>query len=175
VIWGLDIATRCTGITAGDGAAKPAIGVWQYDYCGNDLAHLLEAFDKDIESLAGRFPPRMIMYEAPLLLPSDKLLVLRKIYSMGAYLELWARRRQVRVEEASPQALKKRLTGSHKASKDEMVRMVRQLGMHLPNNDTAKDMADSFAAWMVGLTYHGNKAHLTRWDQALYGRRGFLA
>jgi hypothetical protein len=77
-------------------------------------------------------------------------------------------------EEASAQALKKRLTGVHTAKKREMVAMCRGLGVRLPAGEAAEDAADSFAAWLVGLTSHGRQ-HLTKWDQALYSHRGYLA
>lgn len=174
MIWGIDIATRCTGITSGTGETMPAVGAWHFDYCGNDLGQLLHDFDVELEKLAARMPPEVVIYEAPILLPSDKLLVLRKIYSMGAYVELWARKRGVKVEEASARALKKALTGNHMAKKDDMVAMARRLGLHLPAGEAAKDAADSFAAWYVGLQNHARQ-HVTKWDQAIYSRRGFLA
>lgn len=172
MIWGLDTATRCTGITAGTGETMPAVGVWNFDYCGEDLGQLLADFDARLTELAGRMPPKVIIYESPLLLPGDKLLTLRKLYSLGAYLELFGRRLGARVEEASAKRLKKALTGNHTAKKAEMVAICRRLRVPLPPGDAAQDAADSFAAWYVGLQHHGRE-HLTRWDQAIYSRRGY--
>lgn len=172
MIWGLDIATRCTGITAGTGADKPAVGVWNYDFCGDDLGVLLEKFVADLNELAARRPPTYVIYEAPILTPRDRLLPLRKTYSMGGQLEVWARARGIEYREENLKVLKKALTGRHDASKDQMVAAVRRLGIPLPAGEAAKDAADSFAAWYVGLRYHA-KQHLTAWDQALYTHRGF--
>lgn len=173
VIWGLDLATRRCGWSAGDGASRPYAGAWLYDHVGEDLGLLLELLERDLDALAVRFPPRVIMYEAPLLLPYDTLLKLRKIYSMGAFVELWARKRKVRVEEADPKALKRRLCGTAKADKKEMVRMAEKLGINLPDGPGKDDAADSFAAWLVGIEHHA-KQHLPKWDAALYGGRGLL-
>ena len=174
MIWGLDTATRCTGITAGDGAKMPAVGAWFFDYCGDDYGLLLAEFDRCLTDLETRMgTPRVVIYEAPIApLPRDKLMTLRKLYSMGPYLELWCRGRGVRCEEAGNQALKKRLTGNHRAEKAMMVEMCRRLGVPLPRGDAAKDAADSFAAWLIGVTHHARQ-HVTAWDQALYSRRGF--
>lgn len=173
MVWGVDTATRITGITAGTGEGMPACGAWTFDYCGTDLGQLLEDFDTKLTELAGRCPPDVIMYESPLLLPGDRLLVIRKLYAMGAYLELFGRRTGAKVEEASAKALKKALTGNSSASKNDMVAVCRGLRVPLPAGEAAKDAADSFAAWYVGLIHHG-KEHLPKWDQAILTRRGFL-
>lgn len=175
MMWGIDIGMRCTGITAGDGSVKPAVGVWTYDECGSDLGALAEKFDFDLNRLVETHgAPLAIMYEAPLLLPSDKLLPLRKVYGMGLYLELWCKKRQVRCEEVSARRVKKTLTGNHLAPKKAVVAMVKRLGIPLPFGEHTDDAADSFAVWYVALIHHGDRAHLTRWDQALHSRRGFL-
>lgn len=172
MLWGLDLATRCTGVTAGAGDAAPAIGVWQFDYCGEDLGQLLADFRTELNKLDARGRPEAVIYEAPILLPSDKLLPLRKIYSMGGFLELWCRERGVRCEETSSKSIKKALTGNSFAKKDEMVAVVRRLGLPLPEGKVAEDAADSFGAWYVGLQHHARQ-HVTRWDQAIYSRRGY--
>lgn len=152
----------------------PAVGAWKYDYVGADLGALIEAFNVDLERLVALHgTPSHVVYESPILLPHDKLLPLRKIFSMGGHLEWWCRRRLIVCTEVTPQALKKRLTGMRSASKEEMVAVCRRLGVPLPADDSAKDAADSFAAWLVCLTSYG-KQNLPAWDQALYGKRGLL-
>lgn len=174
MILGLDLATRCTGVVVGDGASMPAVGVWKFGYCGEDLGQLLDDFDCELNKLSARFRPTIIIYESPILLPSDKLLTLRKIYAMGAYTELWAKRHGARCEEVSAKAIKKAVTGKHNASKDEVLAIVKRLGVPLPTGEEAKDAADAWGAWYVGLQHHA-KHHVTAWDQALFSRRGYLA
>lgn len=173
MIWGLDTASRCTGIAAGDGSTMPAVGAWTFDHCGEDYGQLLWDFDRELEKLAGRLPPTIILYESPIPpMPRDKLATLRKLYSMGPYVELWAKKRGVPYEEVSAIKLKKSLTGNHLASKDEMVAMCRRLRVPLPAGDAAKDAADAFAAWYYGVQHHARQ-HVTAWDQAIYSRRGY--
>lgn len=174
MIFGIDIATRCTGWAAGDGAQRPQVNVWTYEYVGDDLAALLEAFDADLTRLEGAMgTPKVLIYESPLLLPHDRLLPLRKAYAMGGYLELWCKRRSVVVEEASAVSLKKLLTGNHKASKDDMVAMCRRLGINLPRGEAAKDAADAFAAFLCGVHNHARE-HQPMWDRMIYSPRGRL-
>lgn len=173
MIWGADLATRCTGITAGVGDEMPAVGVWHFEHCGDDLGQLLADLDRNLCNLADRMPPTAVVYEAPVLVKVNTLLFMRKVHAMGGYLELWCRRRNVICEEASPSKLKKALTGDHAAPKAAMVQICRRLGVKLPTGEAAKDAADSFACWYVGLQGHGRE-HLTKWDTAIYGRRGSL-
>lgn len=174
-IWGIDISVKCTGWVAGLGADVPNCGAWFYaeEDTGADYGLLLELFRRDLEALAARHPPTHITYEAPLLMRWDKLQTLRRTYGLGAFLELWGRDRGAVVEEEDPKNLKRRLTGNSYAEKSEMVRMARQLGVQLPKGDAAKDAADAFAAWLIGLQHHA-KHHLPAWDQKLYGQRGRL-
>lgn len=173
MIWGVDTATILTGITAGTGADEPAVGVWEFEHCGEDLGHLLEQFDARLTRLAEQRPPSVILYEAPILKKFDALLKLRKLYSMGAYLELFGRRMGARVEEVSAKAMKKALTGNHEADKALMVAVCRRLGLRLPTGEGAKDAADSFAAWYVGVRLHAPE-HAARWDTAIQQVRGGL-
>lgn len=176
MVWGIDSATRCTGITAGTGERMPAVGVWEFDHCGDDYGLLLHEFGEKMNELASRLgAPTVVIYEAPIPpRPHDKLMTLRKLYSMGPYLELWCRDRGVICQEEPPRALKKALTGNHLAKKPAMVAMCRQLGVRLPKGPAAEDAADSFAAWYIGVQHHARQ-HVTKWDQALYSHRGFLA
>lgn len=177
ICWGVDIGITSTGITAGDGFTAPAIDAWQFEDCGADLGRALECFETNLDAMAAERPPRAVVYEAPLLTKRDfasgRLLVLRKTYAMGAFLELWSRKIGAVCEEASHSALKKRLTGDHQAEKKHMVAMVRRLGLPLPKIGP-QDAADSFAAWLVALEHHGDRAALTAWDQKLYGQRSGL-
>ena len=154
----------------------PECSAWEYERVGADLGLLLELFDRDLSALAERLPPTHVIYEAPLLLKWDKLPTLRRVYSMGAHLELWGRRRGVVVQEEDPKNLKRRLTGDSYAKKADMVRMAKRMGVRLPPGGAegpAGDAADAYAAWLVGVTFHA-KEHLPMLDQALYSRRGAL-
>lgn len=179
MIWGIDSATRCTGITAGTGEVMPAVGAWSFDHCGDDIGELMHHLWKKLDALAAlRGMPVAVILESPILTERDfskgGLLKLRKLYGMVAVVELWCKFNGVRCEEASSKALKKRLTGNYLAKKPEMVAMCRRLRVPLPSGKAAEDAADSFAAWLIGVENHA-RPQITKWDQALYGHRGFLA
>lgn len=179
MLWGIDSASRLTGITAGAGDVMPAVGVWDYDDCGDNVGALMEALWRDLDALAARLGiPTAVIFESPILTGNDYakggLLKLRKLYGMTAVIELWCALRKITCEEASSKALKKRLTGDFLAKKPAMVAMCRRLKVPLPPGKGAEDAADSFSAWLVGLEHHGDRALLTKWDQLLYSRRGQL-
>lgn len=170
---GLDLATRRIGWCAGTGERRPAAGTWRYEHVADDLGLLAEMFHRDLSALADQHRPTHIVYESPILLPSDRLLPLRKIYGLGMQLEHWGRRNGVHVSEEGPRALKKLLTGNHKAEKKEMVRVAVRLGIELPDGESAKDAADAFACWLCAVQHYGRQ-HLPLWDAALYGRKVML-
>lgn len=176
MIWAFDLATRCTGWCAGTGERRPAFGAFFYPQVGSDLGALAAAFERDLNVLLDRFgTPTHIVYESPILLPSDKLINLRKIYGLGYGTERWAARRKIPVSEISAKAIKKRITGNHTASKDEMVDMiVRRLGFQLPSGPERKDIADAIGCWLAGgVDYHA-KQFQPQWDAMLYGSKGAL-
>lgn len=177
MIWGLDIATRCTGWCAGDGAQPPETGVLLYDHVGEDLGLLGMLWRKDLTRLEQRFGrPDHIIYERPILLPHDKCLPLRKIYGMGMILEVWASDRPdpIPVHEVTLQEIKTRVTGSHKAKKPVVVAVVSRLGVMLPDGKMAEDAADAFGAWLTGGVDHYARQHQAMWDGKLYRSRGRL-
>jgi Holliday junction resolvasome RuvABC endonuclease subunit len=170
---GLDLATRRIGWCVGTGEIRPAAGTWRYDHVGDDLGLLAEMFMRDLDALADQHQPTHIVYESPILLPSDRLLPLRKIYGLGMQVEHWGRRNNVHVSEEGPRALKKLLTGNHKAKKEDMVAVAIRMGISLPDGESAKDAADAFACWLCAVQHYA-KPFLPRWDALLYGSRGGL-
>ena len=176
MIFGFDLATRCTGWCAGAGDARPAVDVFRYAHVEEDLGLLARNFKADLASLEQRFgAPSVVIYEAPLLLPSDRLLPLRKIYGMGMILEEWAQDRGAAVEEVSSRAIKKRITGNHLAEKKEVVRIVREkLRITLPEGKIEEDAADAFGAWLAGGVDHHARQFQSAWDTLLFTGRGGL-
>lgn len=174
MIVGFDISTKSTGYCAGTGACSPETDAWKYEQVEDDLGLLLWLFDHDLTKLFDRVSPTHVLVEAPIMMTRDKLLTVRKLYSMSAYLELFCRRRGVVCREETVFALKKRLTGSVKADKTEMVRMAKQkLRIALPKGAGERDAADAVAAWLIGLDYYAPQ-HQPSWDKLLYGARGSM-
>ncbi len=175
MIFGFDMATRSTGWCAGDGSKRPTAGAFKYDWVGDDLGALCKAWNKDLGALEIRFgTPVVAVYETPLLVPSDKLLPLRKIYGMGMFLEWWCQKRNVHCVEIGAKKIKKRITGDSCAKKPVVVDVVRRrLHIELPA-DGAEDAADAVGAWLTGGVDHYAKIHQPKWDAALMGGRVLL-
>lgn len=179
ILWGIDTSTKFTGWAAGAPDARPETGAWSHEHVGRDVGLLLELLRADMNALADRLPPDVIIFESPILTRFDTPMKLRKLYSMPGYIELWARDlakargAPVIVQEENLKVLKKLLTGSSKAEKPEMVAMARKMGITLPKGEGAKDAADAFAAWLCCVHNHARE-HQPYWDRLLYSPRGGL-
>jgi hypothetical protein len=201
-IVGLDIATRLTGWTAGSGDALPACDVMRFPFVDDDYGRLIDLFDQNLAALVERFKPGAFVYEGPILVVNrkkrrtadggwitvghnggppieddgghtDRPMVLRKIYGMGTHLEFFCRRRGIECSEVTLQAIKKMVTGDHNADKARLVEVARKCGLTLPTGPAAKDAADSWGAWLLGLQ-HYNPAASRKWDTRIWSPRGAL-
>lgn len=149
MILGLDLATRRCGWAVGDGTCPPDAGVWALDQADDDLGSMIDQFHRHLIPFLETWRPDHILYESPVMARTNSLIFSRKVHNLGGHLE-WAAgtRRGIPVEEQHPFTLKRTLTGSHKASKDEMVKAARDLGVALPKGQGAKDAADAVSAWL---------------------------
>lgn len=172
---GLDLGSQLSGWCVGDGASVPIAGAWAFHQVEDDLGALGVQLWDDLDRLHRRFGLTQIVYEAPIFVPGDKLLKLRKLYGMGVVVETWARKNGVACNEASVKALKRRLAGAAGASKDDMVWAAEKMGVVLPEqiNQGRRDAADAVAAWLVAVQFYA-RTHLSRWDRVLYSARGAL-
>lgn len=182
IVAGLDLASRLTGVCVGDGSRVPFADAWAFEQVGEDYGWLIDMLDGCLTTLFDRFSPGAVVYEAPILVAKggknrygDKLHVVRKLYSLGAHVEFVCRRRGIPCSEVSLFAMKRELTGSSHADKDDMVAVARQCGLELPKGPGAKDAADAFAAWLIGLR-HYDKATAAKWDAVVWskGRNALL-
>ncbi len=188
MILAFDLATRLCGYCLGDGLSIPEAGAFELPQLGEDLGKMLDLFNNYIGLLIDRSHPVAILYEKPLLvinrltdeygnlLPgrTDDLLTIRKIYSLGSHLEYVARRRGIECSEVGLQAIKKEVTGNHRAKKAEIVAVAKRIGLQLPiKSKGEEDAADSWGAWLVGLRTY-NPAASRRWDRLVHSPRGTL-
>ena len=180
-IIGLDIATRLTGWTAGDGATRPRLDVMKFPFVDDDYGRLIDLFDRQLCVLVDTFKPGAIIYEGPILVVNrkdedghtDKPMVLRKIYGMGTHLEFFCRRRGVECSEVTLQAIKREITGNPNSKKPPMVAIARRCGLELPSGPAAEDATDSWGAWLLGLRHYNPEAS-RRWDKLIWSPRGAL-
>lgn len=150
MVAGFDLATRRCGWAVGDGTGAPEVGVWEYPQVDDDLGALLHAFHGSLIPFLELWSPDHVIYESPVMARANTLSFSRKVHALGGMLELACYRRNISVSEGHPYTLKRVLAGSHKASKDEMVKAARDLGVLLPKGPGAKDAADASAAWLHG-------------------------
>jgi hypothetical protein len=202
-IVGLDIATRLTGWTAGDGRTRPRLDAMRFPFVGDDYGLLIDLFDQNLCVLVETFKPVAVIYEGPILVVNrkkkrgdqwtteiglghnggpemetgashtDTPMVLRKIYGMGTHLEFFCRRRGIECSEVTLQAIKKEVTGNHMAPKEDVVAVARKCGLDLPTGPAAKDAADAWGAWLLGLRHYSPEMS-RRWDSLIWSPRGSL-
>lgn len=182
VVSGFDLATRLCGWCSGSGDTIPDVGAWELPDVKDDLGWMIDSFHTYLCVHIERFRPSTVVYEAPILVVNDKrrgtdkLLTLRKLYSLGPHLEWVFRTRGIECGEESLQAIKREVTGNRHADKDAMVAMAVKVGLKLPATKSAgrEDAADAWGAWLLGLR-HVDKGLSGKWDRLLYSpNRGFL-
>lgn len=180
---GLDIASRLTGWCVGDGTIIPRADAFRFPQFDEDLGRLLDAFDKSLEAMFSTYRPDAVVYEAPILIVNkkkrsagddddgkgytDKPLTLRKLYSMGAYLEFFCHRRSIECSEVTIQAIKSEVTGNRFADKKDLVAVAKACGLNLPTGPAEKDAADAWGAWLLGMRHYDPKVS-REWDARVY-------
>lgn len=175
-----DIATRLTGWCSGDGASLPAVGCFEFGHVGDDIGRLLDLWDAYLVGHFNTYKPEAVIYEAPILVVgsrkgghasrTDKPEVIRKIYSMGGYLELFCRRRGVPCFEVTLQDVKKAVTNNARADKSDVVAVARRVGLQLPAKGY-EDAADAFGAWLNGIRSYSPELS-RKWDSVVFSPQG---
>lgn len=172
-----DIAPKLTGFCSGTGETRPAVGAWRLPESDDDFALIGGRFEYLVETHIQTYRPTSIGYESPLMAPTDRLVVVRKIYGLGFLLETIAGRHGIPVFEKDHRDLKRELTGRHDASKDDMIEVALLCGIDLPptKQEGRADAADAFAGWKIGIR-ELNPRLSERWDQIIWskGRGGLL-
>jgi Holliday junction resolvasome RuvABC endonuclease subunit len=182
-----DPGSRLFGWAAGDGQANPTVGAWSYEHVGDDIGHLLDMLDRDLNGHFDEHHTDVCAYESPLLVInskrrdpktgriysySDKLPKIRRLYNMGGHIEFVCRRRAIPCFEVSLFDMKRELAGMATAKKPEMVAVAEKIGIALPTVG-AEDAADATAAWLL-LLRKFSPALSARFDARIWGARGHL-
>lgn len=171
-----DIATRLTGWCSGTGDVRPAVGAFPFRQVDDDLGALGALFREFLRIHFDTYQPTSVGYESPILVPTDSLLKVRKIYGMGMILETECAERGIPVWEKDLRDLKRELTGDPSADKAMMVEAALLAGIDLPpKGEGQDDAADAFAGWLIGIRALNPKAS-ARWDSVIWskGRGGLL-
>lgn len=173
MIIGWDLATKKCGWCAGAGDKLPVAGAFVLSERA-DLGAMGGQFRGYVLGLHKRFPASHWVVEKPLLVPTDLLWTLERIYGLFFLLHTLANALGIVCKSVPYDAVKREWAGPG-ASKDDMVTLCAQLGITLPatKDDGREDAADACGVWKVGIR-HFAKQHLTSWDAAVYRRQGGL-
>lgn len=162
-ILAFDLATN-SGWVAGDGSIKPVVGHFRLPPTGHDVGAFLCGARDYYNALIDRFQPDVVLFEMPVLGAVVTVAVTRKLHGMAGMLEVVCRDRGVPCYEVSPATAKKRLTGSGRARKADMLQAARRLGLTIETEDEA----DAVAVWLCGIHYYA-PALWPRWEARLRG------
>lgn len=130
-VLGWDLSPSLCGWCFASGDRMEA-GAFELTALGSDLGTLLAEFEQHREGLLSRLQPASEAYEAPIMRKWDSLIDVRKIYSLGAFLEYLAIRDGLPVHEVDLKRVKMLMTGDQWAEKAAVVRAAGRLGVILP-------------------------------------------
>lgn len=168
-----DLATFLIGYCIGTGEDLPDAGVLEFGQYGEDLGALGLAFWQALDQLHARFGFTVAGYERPLLLPTDKMLTIRRIYGVGMILETWCMAKGIPCGEDSVTDVKREATGNPKATKAEVAERIERAGIVLPQGPGRFDAADASAGWLIGLRAW-NPELSPAWDKRVWRARGLM-
>jgi len=108
----------------------------------------------------------LIIFEAPILPAQTQMATTRKLQGMAGVTEMVCHRLGIEVAEVATSQVKKALTGSGRADKDQMMSAARLYGFE----PTCSDEADAFGIWLCALRLRHPK-QAGRWDSLNFQRR----
>lgn len=172
-----DLAPGLCGWCSGTGETRPVADAFRLPWREDDLGDIGAFFQEWLELHIQTFRPVAIGYESPLLVPTDKLWKVRKIYGLGFLLETVAKRHDIPTFERDHRDLKRELTGRPDASKADMIEVALLCGIELPATleEGKADAADAFAGWKIGIRELNPRENIA-WDRIIFskGRGGLL-
>jgi len=160
VILAFDLATN-TGWCAGRGETDPVVGHFRLRPTGDDVGRFLIEGRDYFTILMRRFSPDVCLFEAPILGSVVTTAVTRKLHGLAGMLEVVCADSGVRCVEVHPGTAKKRLTGSGRAKKPQMILAGRALGLAIETEDEA----DALACWLCGVEHYS--PHWPAWAERL--------
>lgn len=180
MILAYDIATT-TGWCAGGGAETPAVGHVRLPSGKgkDDLATPFDFWDRWLARHIEEWKPDLVVFEAPLLprpsvdpntgkvAQNTTMATVKRLSALQVFVELHCHRRNIPCYEVAGPTIKKRLAGSGKATKLDMVSVAKRAQVPVSTHDEA----DAFGVWLVAVQYYA-KQHQMKWDRALYSTRG---
>lgn len=144
MILAFDLATQ-TGYCYGAHDECPSLGHFRLPKTGEDVGAFLDAGERSLDDLMQVVKPTIVCFEAPILPPTTAIRTVRKLHGLAGMLELVCHRRKVECVEVSVTAVKKVLTGSGAAKKEQMVEAARAMGF----DPRVEDEADALGVWIA--------------------------
>lgn len=154
----LDLAT-CTGFCVGTPDQRPTLGHKRLRSTGEDVGSFLIEWDEWLSAKVAEVEPSVIVMEAPILAGSATPHVTRKLHALAGITEMVAVRANIECCEVYPVTVKKALTGSGRADKDQMLAACRTYGF----TPVVSDEADAFGIWLHAVRLR-HPSHAWRWE-----------
>lgn len=148
----LDLATS-VGFSVGTESGVEAHGSHRLPSTGNDIAAFLKAYRAWLTSMIQRHLPHEVVFESPILVGSNGIAALRKLYSLAGLTELIAKDLGCRVSEANLMQIRKHFIGATRAPaevpkaerrqwmKERIISSARKRGFRPANDDDADALA----------------------------------
>lgn len=142
----LDHGTR-TGWAVGCGDRLPAVGSRKNPHAGGgaELEPFWEAHDHWLTGVITDFQPNLVVWERPILAKHTNHASVEVTFGLQAITGLCCRRMGIPCRRVTVQQAKICLTGSGRASKEEMLEAAREFGLV---GLVYHDEADAFAVWL---------------------------
>lgn len=143
----IDVGTRNLGWAFGAPGEDPSNGVYKVPATQRDLGWLLADIRAWLQPALKTAEITHIVYEAPILNPSNNFLTIRKVNAIGALIELVGYDMKLPVEEQLPGKVRKYFLSPHPVPKksadikEAVMARCRQLGWSFEMDDDADALA----------------------------------
>ena len=145
IVASIDLGSRIGWSLGPIEAVRPAFGSHQLPATGDDIGLLGYRFRDWLRELIGRLGiDGKIVYEAPVLVPGNAMVTLRKLYGLGMVLEMTCRDMSVDCCEIHLMTMKKYWAGKGNATKQDMMGAALAYGFEVQGHDEADALAARF-------------------------------
>ena len=139
----LDLATN-VGVAVGQPSSDPRFWTHTLPSTGDDIGRFARAYDEWLHDFITVEQPALVAFEAPILSAGKtSISTARKLTGLAWHTEFVCGARQVAYFEANLMTIKKRVAGSGKAQKDDMIAVARRYGWQV----RTEHEADACAGW----------------------------
>lgn len=138
----LDLATK-TGWALGSPGQRPTLGVHDMARAGDHVGRFLNCHKSWMTAALESGTITHVFFELPVLARVSNIKTLTKLYGLSGVTQMLAREYRLPVQGYQSTTIKKVMTGSGRADKDQMVAAARARGFN-PQDDNAADALGLF-------------------------------